>query len=234
MTSAGDDLLALRRELEAQLASSPPEMRALLEQQIRALENAHRLLAGAAPAIAEQRRQRPELPPELRAFFTPVPPAPVPAWIADSVTRASVTPDMLRCPPEAKVYALDTNVGCAIPAGGGIPTAHGLTLSFWPTGGLAAQRCYEHGLLRWSIEYHASGGRASAGFFVDREPKVHVEQGLQTGYHPSGVVSSQSEWQSGVRHGWTKLWEEDGFPIGATRYDAGREVEHVYADGTRR
>jgi hypothetical protein len=234
MATTDDDLLAMRRELEAQLASAPPEMRALLEQQIQALDHAAGMLSAAAPAIAEQRSRRPDLTPELRAFFTPSPPAPVPVWIPDDTTRASVTPELLRCPPEAKVYTLDDSIGCAIPRGGGIPTPHGLTLSFWASGSLAAQRYYEHGLTRWAVEYHPSGGRASIGFWIDREPKVYLEQGLHTAYHPSGVVSSESCWENGVRHGWTKLWEDDGCPIGATLYEHGRQGEQILPDGTRR
>ena len=97
----------------------------------------------------------------------------------------------------------------------------------------AYQRFYENGSCRWGIEYHANGRRASVGFYADREPSEYRADGLHTSYSMDGVVNVQSEWRAGVRHGWTKHWEDDGFPVGATRYEQGIAVENMSPDGMR-
>jgi hypothetical protein len=235
MASEKEDIEALIRETEALLPGATPEMRSMLEQQIENLRSAWAMLESVQPDIEALKQQRPVLSPELRAWFTPEPPVAVPAWVPDTITRAEVNEATLRCPPDAHVYAFDDNVGCSIPQGHGrMPISHGLTLLFWSTGMLKAQRFYETRLLRWDIEYHPTGGRSSVGFYTDVEPLVHIEHGLITSFAPNGTITAQTYFEHGVRHGWSKLWEDDGFPIGATRYERGNQVESIYADGSRR
>jgi hypothetical protein len=62
----------------------------------------------------------------------------------------------------------------------------------------------------------------------------YPEEGLHTSFAPNGTIVSQTWHRAGVRHGWSKMWDDDGAPIGATRYDAGAVAEEVYPDGTRR
>ncbi len=50
----------------------------------------------------------------------------------------------------------------------------------------------------------------------------------------AGNVTAQASFWAGVRHGWSKLWEDDGFPISATLHENGREVEQVLSNGERR
>jgi hypothetical protein len=225
------DLNAMITELTAELASADPAMRATLEAQIDSLRRALAMGATARPALSKA--QRPNLSAEALEFFTPDPAIVVPCWLPDFVMRDHVNDATVRCPAGARVYTTDLTVGCAIPTGG-IPVWHGLSISFYRSKRLQSQRFYESGLLRWAIEYHPGGGRASVGFFVDKEPKVHREQGLHTSYAPGGAVCGQVVWSAGIRHGWTKLWEDDGYPVGATLYDQGRAIEHVLADGTRK
>jgi hypothetical protein len=235
MATEKEDIDALIRETEAMLPGATPEMRGMLEQQIQSLRSAWAMLESVQPNLEALKQQRPVLSPELRAWFTPEPPAPVPAWVPDITTRGEVDATLLRCPPGAELYFFDDNVGCAIPRGAGnVPTSHGLTLLFWSTGMLKAQRFYESKLLRWAIEYHPTGGRSSIGFYTDAEPFVHTEHGLITNLASNGTVTSQTHFEHGVRHGWSKLWEDDGFPVGATRYDRGTQIESVYPDGSRR
>lgn len=85
---------------------------------------------------------------------------------------------------------------------------------------------------RWSIEYHASGGRESIGMWVDRERFEHREQGQHTRFAPNGTIIAQAYWEAGTRVGWTKLWEDDGYPIGATRYVDGVAVEQRLPGGS--
>ncbi len=234
MTSGRDsDLKTMIAELEAELSAADPAKRATIEAQIDSLRRSLSMAATAKPSLA--RVARPELSQEAREIFTPEPAAQVPTWLPDMITRDQVTEATVRCPAGARVYVTETSVGCAIPNDiGGAPIWHGLTLSFYRSKRLQSQRFYENGRLRWSVEYHPTGGRASVGFFVDRELKVHREHGLHTSYAPGGAVCAQVMWSNGVRHGWTKLWEDDGYPVGATLYDQGRAIEHVLADGTRR
>jgi hypothetical protein len=235
MATQKEDAEALVRELEAMLPDAAPEMRTILTQQIQNGRSAIAMLDAAAPSLEELRQVRPVLSAELRHWFTPEPCAEVPAWIADSQKRREMDPQLLRCPDGATIYDDADDIGCAISRGAGqIPTRHGLQLLFWSSGNLKAQRFYDTRLLRWAVEYHASGGRSSVGFYADVEPFVHLEQGLQTQYAPNGVVTAQTHFVSGVRHGWSKLWEDDGFPIGSTRYENGTVVESIYPDGSRR
>lgn len=235
MATQKEDAEALVGELEAMLPSSTPEMRVILEQQIQNVRSAMAMLDAAAPSLAALEQARPVLSAELRHWFTPEPCAEVPAWLADGTTRGEMDPRLMRCPEGATIYTEAEDIGCAISRGAGqIPTRHGLQVLFWSNGNLKAQRFYDMRLLRWAVEYHASGGRSSVGFYADVEPFVHLEQGLQTQYAPNGVVTGQTHFVSGVRQGWSKLWEDDGFPIGSTRYENGSVVESIYPDGTRR
>jgi len=230
-----EDLEASIRELEAQLPSAAPEMRALLATQIDALRSAGAMLRGAQPQIDELKKLRPALSPEIAGFFTPAPPVEVPAWVPDAITRPAVSPELLRCPPGAQMYWAEESVGCAVPRGAGrIPIREGLELRFHSTGRLQSQRFYEADLLRWSIEYHATGGRASVGFYVAREPKTYPEHGLHTRFAPNGTITSQATYEAGAQHGWSRIWDDDGYPIGATLYDHGTAVESLLPDGTRR
>jgi hypothetical protein len=233
MTSRSQDMQASITELESQLEVAPPEMRELLQRAIEAARSAD-AMATAALAAAPP-RVRPVLSTELGAFFTPAPAVQVPAWVRDGVTRSEADEALLRCPPEARVYSFEDSIGCSISVGPGrVPIRHGLQLAFLrSTGRLSHQRFYEHGLLRWGIDYHASGGREVVGFYADTERGVHLEDGLVTWFAPNGTVTCQSNWRSGVKEGWTRLWEDDGTPVVATRYETGREVEAIAADGTR-
>lgn len=226
---------AMILELEAQKKNATPEMRKLLDQQIEALRNANKLLEDATRTGAKP----PNVPlaASMKDFFTPSKPAAVPSWIPDTATRSSVKNADLRCPKDAKVYADETSMSCAIPAGKGkIPVPHGIVIGFFASSGkIQSQGFYEKGLLRWTIEYHASGGRNYVTFYDDVEPKVHRENGTYTRYADgTGNVVSQAEYKAGVRNGWQKLWETDGTPIVATRYENGTAVEEVLPDGTRK
>jgi hypothetical protein len=225
------DLTAMIAELVAELPTADPTKRASLEAQIDSLRRA--LSMGATARSALVRARRPTLSQEAIELFTPDPAVVVPTWLPDLIERDQVTEATVRCPSGARVVTTDLTIGCAIPTDKA-PVWHGLSLSFYRSKRLQSQRFYESGLLRWAIEYHPTGGRASVGFFVDREPSTHREQGLHTSYAPGGAVCAQIMWSAGVRHGWTKLWEDDGYPVGATLYDQGRAIEHVLADGTRK
>jgi hypothetical protein len=235
MTTQDDDLEAMIAELRAQIPEAPAEMRPILEAQIQSVLHAQASLARAAPAMAETARLRPPLSPEAEAFFRPEPPAPVPSWLPDDLARAAVAPPMLRCPPGGQVYAHEDSVGCAVPQGfGTIPIRHGLQLAFYKSGRLSSQSWYEGGLLRWSIEYHPLGARSLVGFYADVERLSHLEHGLHTSFAPNGTITAQTAFVQGVRHGWTKLWEDDGYPICATLHDRGRAVDEIGPDGRRR
>lgn len=236
MASELDDLQASIRELEASLPGAPPEMRGLVEQQIQALRSAADMLARAQPQIEAQKQQRVPLSAELAAYFRPEPPAPVPSWVPDDTPRSAVTEAWLHPAPGVKVYFDTDTVGCAIPQGpGSVPIRHGLELRFYTsTGRLESQRFYEQGLLRWAVEYHATGGRALVAFYAATERLSYPEHGLVTRFSPNGTVTSQQYYERGVLHGWAKHWEDDGYPIAATLYDGGRAVESVLPDGSRR
>lgn len=231
-----EDFLASIAELEAQLADAPAEMRPMVEQQIANMRGMLPMFAKIDEGRARYAAHRPELSGAVKAFFTPGPPCEIPSWISDSLTRAEASEDMLRCPEGARVYVFEDSLGCAVPQGpGAIPMRHGLQLNFYKsTGGLESQSFYENGCLRWSIHYHATGGRSSVGHYVGNEPKVYLEQGVHTAFAPNGCITSQSAWWQGTRHGWTKLWEEDGYPIGATFYENGKASGEMGADGSQR
>lgn len=231
-----DELAASIRELEALLPTADAASRRTLEMQIEALRSTMAMLARAAPAMEETKKHRPHLTPEVAAFFRPEAPAPIPAWLPDDVERAQIDEAMMRCPAGARVYVQDDGVSCAIPGvpGQSLSVANGLSLKFYSTGKLTTQSFFEHGLVRWSIGYHALGGRSEDAFYSDVERFQYRQHGLHTSYAPNGTITSQTSFVHGVRHGWSKQWEDDGFPIGATLYDNGRAVEEVYPDGTRR
>lgn len=213
-----DELQAALADLQTMLDDAPQDMRASLEQQIAAVHQTLRLAASVVPV---ERAPLELTQDELQDFAVRVP-APLPQWLPDNLRRDAVSPDMLRCPEPSTIYESEHTLGCAISSDGrGIPSPHGLTLGFHPCGGLAYQRFYDHGLLRWSIEYYTTGGRESAGHYCDREPKAHLEEGLQTRWAPGGQVIAQTDYQNGVRHGWSILWEVDGTPISATMYRHG-------------
>lgn len=231
-----DELRASIQELEVSLHTAPPEMRPIMEQQIQSLRQACAMLERVQPQIEQNKQHRPALTPEVAAFFRPEPPAAVPAWVPDHMTRDALTEEWLRCPPGSQIYWLEESVGCAVPQGpGSVPIRNGLGLQFTTaTRRLESQRYYENGLLRWSVDYHATGGRSQVGFYAATERLSYPEHGLHTRYAPNGTVTSQTTYVNGVPHGWSKLWEDDGFPIGATLYDQGRAIETVLPDGSRR
>lgn len=231
-----EDFLASIAELEAQLPDAPAEMRPLLEQQIQNMRGMLPMFEKIDEGRARYASLRPELSGPVRAFFTPEHPAEIPSWIDDSIMRTDISEMMLHCPEGARVYDFEDSLSCAIPLGPGmIPRRHGLSINFYKsTGGLESQSYYENGCLRWSIHYHATGGRSSVGFYVGNEPKVYLEQGVHTAYAPNGCITSQSAWSQGTRHGWTKLWEEDGYPIAATFYENGKAVGQMMPDGSQR
>ncbi|MFO0660512.1 MAG: hypothetical protein U0165_11865 [Polyangiaceae bacterium] len=210
-------------------------MKPILLAQIQSLESLLPQLGRIAQAEEQNKAFRPVLTPEREAFFRPETPAAIATWVDDSVTRNEVTEAALRCPAGARVYWTDDSVGCAFPAGvGGVPVRHGLTLSFSPSGRLASQRFYEEGLLRWDISYHASGGRSSQGFYCDRERFEQRAHGLITSFSTHGTVTAQAWYFDGKRHGWSKLWEDDGFPIVGERFEHDQKIEEVLPDGTYR
>lgn len=229
-----DDTTALLAELEAELAHADDESRPLLAQQISALRDAtqalERVRAAAPPA------PRAALTAEMAAFFTPEPPAEVPTWLADDLQRGALELHALRCPPGARVYEHDEEVGCGIAAAPGeVGVRHGLQLGFYRASGrLKYQRFYERGLCRWAVEYHASGGRAQVAFYVDDERFQYRVHGIHTAFASNGTIVSQAHHFGGVQHGWAKLWEPDGYPIAATLHVEGREIETVLPDGSRR
>lgn len=228
--TSDEELKASIAELKASRATASAEMQKILDQQIDALENARKLLQQASEANEKNKALRPKLSEETKALFTPAPPVKPPAWIPDTLTRSEVKDAMLKCPAGAKVYSDENSVDCRTPpaARGGIPKPQGLALWFYKsTGKLKAQRFYENGLLRWDISYHLTGGRDSEGLYDDTEPKQHRENGLHTGYAPNGTIIKQTQYKSGVMQGWSKLWEEDGYPLSASRYENGKAVETI-------
>lgn len=230
MTTDMDELKAALADMQAALADAPEDMRAILEQQINAVRDTLRLAAAVTPVAREPL----QLTEDEQRFFAVRAPAPLPDWLPDDLRHGSLSEDMLRCPDSASVYETEHSLGCAISTDGtGIPSPHGLTLGFHPGGGLAYQRFYEHGLLRWAIDYYITGARESAGNYCDREPKVHLEDGLQTRWSPGGQVVAQTTYRAGVREGWSFLWEDDGQPIMASLYRDGvvyNEVRPGYVD----
>lgn len=235
MSSQKQDMEAMIAELEASLADAPPEMRGILEQQIASCKTTIGMLERVAPAIAAQRQARAPLRDDVRTFFTPERPVDVGAWLPDHVQKHQMAEGMLQCPQGARIYAMDDAFECAFPAApGSIPVRHGLSISFYHHGGLRAQRFYDQGRLRWAIEYHPSGGRESVSCYSDDEPRQHREQGLFTRFAPNGTVVAQSYYWHGTRHGWSKLWEDDGYPISATLYKEGRACEEYLPTGEHR
>jgi antitoxin component YwqK of YwqJK toxin-antitoxin module len=141
----------------------------------------------------------------------------------------------MHCPPDARVYWNEAWIGCAIPGmpGVSLPISHGLQLGFRSDGALASQTFYERGLVRWAIQYHTTGARESAGFYASTEPLSYPPHGLHTRWAPNGRIVAQATFVAGRQHGWQKLWEDDGYPIGATRFVDGRIAEQVYPDPSR-
>ncbi len=230
MTQRDSDITAMIASLEADLPGAGADTRAAIEAQIDSLRRALSLASTARVKF----KDRPPISGAALEFFMPEPAVEVPTWISDNALRPHLTEADLRGAAGTRVYSTPHLVACAIPPTlSQVPIWHGLSLGFFSSGGLQSQRFYDQGRLRWAIEYHPTGRRASVGFFADKEPKVHREHGLHTAYSPGGVVCAQIMWAGGVRHGWTKLWEDDGYPVGATLYDQGRAVEQVTRDGTR-
>jgi hypothetical protein len=229
------ELEASIRELEAHARTADADGRKLLEQQIANLRDAMDLLRRNLPAMEASKQHRLVLTPELAAFFTPQPAVVVPAWFPDTTKRADVRVEAMRCPAGAKVYEETGHVSCALPGQPGVALsrAHGLSLTFNSEGRLSSQDFFENDLMRWSISYHLTGARDRVGFYVSTEPKTYIQHGLHTRYAANGIVVSQSDWLNGRQHGWHKNWEDDGFPVGATRFSDGREVERVLPNGQR-
>lgn len=233
--SQEEDLDAMIAQMQASLQDAPPEMRPILESQIQSLHQAKAMLERARPDIEANKQYRVPVPDAFRQFFTPEQPAPVPAWLPDSLLRGDITEPMMRCQPPARVYEHEDALECAIPTGlGNIPIRNGLSVGFYKSGQLQYQRFYENGCIRWAIEWHPSGGRSSVGFYTDTEPRQHREHGVHTSFAPNGTITSQASFWHGTRHGWSKLWEDDGYPIVATLYDQGRDVEEILPSGERR
>jgi hypothetical protein len=245
VTSSAQPMPATRvQELEASIAElkasreeAPEDMKKLLDKQIGSLQEAIKLQKMTDEANAQNKPRRAPLSDEMKAFFTPVAPAKVPAWIPDSLTRAQVTDELLKCPAGAKVFADTHAVDCRRPPAtrGGIPQPHGLALWFHKsTGKLKAQRYYENGLLRWDISYHITGARSSEGLYDNEKPKQDRENGLHTSYAPNGTIVRQAEYKSGKLQGWSKLWEDDGYPMSASRYEDHKSVEMIGPTGNKR
>jgi hypothetical protein len=213
----------------------PEEVRSLLIQQIDSLRSIAKTLRDVLPSALETRAHRRPIAPELASLFRPEAPAEIPTWIQDDILRSHVTEASMRCPPGCRIYATERSIGCAIPGVPGHSAAlgHGLTLHFRSTGRLSSQSFYERGLLRWAIHYHFTGGRDTAGFYASTEPKTYVEQGVMTRWSPNGTIVSQASYVGGIKHGWERLWEEDGHPIVATRYANGQVLEQILPDGSR-
>lgn len=214
-------------ELKASQAEAPANMKDVLSRQVTSLENAKKMQQMVDDANEQNKARRKPLTDEQKAFFTPVAPVKLPVWIPDTLTRAQVKEAMLKCPAGAKVFADPHSVECRTPAPrGSIPVPNGLALWFYKaTGKLKGQRFYENGLLRWAIAYHHTGGRDTEGLYDDEKPKQGRWHGMHTGYAPNGTVIRQAVYKSGVLHGWSRVWEDDGFPMGATRYENGKSVE---------
>jgi hypothetical protein len=229
-----EELEATMRELEAQVPSALPEMRPLMLQQIDSMQQVAKMLRDALPAIEEMKHHRRPLSPALAAFFQPDPPAQIPSWIPDGVHRSEITEASMRAPPESRIYWSERWIGCAVPGmpGRSLGSAHGLSLHFRSTGRLADQCFYDRGLLRWCIAYHVLGGRESSGFYASTEPKTYLEHGLVTRWSANGTVLVQANFVAGRKHGWEKLWGEDGHPIVAMRWVDGRNVEEVLPDAS--
>lgn len=81
--------------------------------------------------------------------------------------------------------------------------------------------------------YHATGGREHSGWYAATERLEYPEEGQHTWFSPGGRVVRQSYHRAGRPHGWTKRWEEDGFPISATLYVDGEVRDEILADGSR-
>lgn len=216
-------------DLERALADAPDEMRATLSQQITASRAALALLDASTAGTRNTPTREAPLGPQLRALFTPDEPEAPPAWIDDAVTHDTLRDDDLRCAHGVRVYRDGDTVSCAIAGEAGVRMSvpHGLTLTFRHDGRIASQSLYDHGRLRWSITYHSNGRRESEGLYASEEPKQYLEHGLHTRYAMNGAIVSQCRWVGGMRHGWLKLWEDDGRPISAVRYVNDREVERV-------
>lgn len=230
-----DDLEASIVELQSHLKDADPASRKLLEQQIQNIRDVLKMKKAAAAEAEKNKAFRPKLTDAAKKFYTPVPAEKLPAWLPDTLIRADAKEAMLKCPAGAKAYSDVESMDCRVPRGpGAIPAPNGLALWFYSTGKLKAQRFYEQGKLRWAIEYYAVGGREQEGAYDSIEPKTYRENGLHTHSAPNGTVTSQGTYKSGLKTGWHKMWEDDGFPAGAFRYEAGKEVESCGAEGPKK
>ncbi|MFO0652616.1 MAG: hypothetical protein U0326_40750 [Polyangiales bacterium] len=234
-TTERAELQSAIEDLERALADAPDAMRAILSQQIEASRAALALLDASAAVTREWPAADAPMGPQLRALFAPDEAEPPPAWIDDATTRDTLRDADLRCAQGAKVYRDADSVSCALAGEAGVRMSvpHGLSVTFRHDGGMASQSLYDRGRLRWSITYHPNGRRESEGLYASDEPKQYLEHGLHTRYAMNGAVVSQCRWVAGRRHGWLKLWEDDGRPISATRYLDGREVERVLPSDER-
>ncbi len=227
-----DDLEASIRELEAHKKDADPATLKMLEQQIQNIRDVLKMKKASDAEAAKNKAARPKLSDAAKKFYAPVPAAKLPTWLPDTLIRADAKEAMLKCPAGAKAYADVESMDCRVPRGpGAIPVPNGLALWFYSTGKLKAQRFYEQGKLRWDVSYYAVGGRESEGAYDSVEPKTYREDGLHTSYAPNGTVTGQATYKSGVKTGWSKLWDDDGYPIGAFRYDGGKVVESVGPTG---
>lgn len=230
------ELEASIAELKASREEAPDNMKGALDRQVESLRQAIKLQQTVEEANEANKARRPQVPEDQKAFWTPVAPTKVPSWIPDTQTRAGLKDEMLKCPAGTRVFAEKHGVDCRRPPTslGGIPQPHGLALWFYKsTGKLKAQRYYENGLLRWDISYHTTGGRSSEGLYDNEKPKMDRENGLHTSYAPNGTIVRQAEYKSGMLQGWSKLWEDDGYPASATRYENNKSVEMIGPTGKK-
>jgi hypothetical protein len=228
------ELDASIREIRLAIEQGNAEAKQQLAPSLQALLDARAMLVRAMPAMEETAKYRPQLDEALRRFFTPEPAAQVPAWLPDTLRLDHVRDDMMRAPEGTRIYRTERTVSVCIPRHGGWPVRHGLEVTFHYDGSLQHQTFHEQGLIRWGIRYHAAGGREQVGFYSSREEKEYREHGLHTHYAANGIVTGQHNYQDGLQHGWSKIWDDDGHPVSAVLFDHGKRVEEVYPNGERR
>lgn len=223
-----EDLVLSINELKATLADAPEQMRPIVEQQIRNLESTLALLDKHQPAIDHQRANRRPVDSAVQAYFVYDQLPAIAQSIPNGVRRDQVTEAMMSCPAGAQVYWLEHAIECAVQgAEGTIPKRHGLSVGFYESGSQQYQRMYDRGCLRWAIDYYANGHCETWSYYSDVASGQHRPHGLFTRFAPNGVIIAQSWYWDGVHHGWSRLWEDDGYPIVATYYNNGTITQEV-------
>jgi hypothetical protein len=243
------ELEATRRDLEItlnkrrkELASASADVADMIKDQIKMLETqvanldqTLKMLRDAKPAMDRTAAQRKPVAESVKAIMAPVAAAQVPSWVPDGLVRAKATTAMMKCPAGAAVLEWDGGLSCMIAGvkGRSLGIRDGLSLGFAQSGKLQSQRFFDHGKLRWSIEYHLSSGRESVGFYAGTEKFDYTEHGVHTRYNVDGSVQSQVDYDHGKRHGWSRMYDQHGNPVIAERYERGALVESVFPDGRR-